>query len=244
MNQPSVQAPVYKRILLKLSGEALMGKSQYGIDPATLHRLAAEVKAVHDMGVEVALVIGGGNIFRGVSASTQHGMDRASADYMGMMATVMNALAMQDAIEQMGLPTRVLSAIEMKELCEPYIRRRAIRHLEKRRVVIFAAGTGNPYFTTDTAAALRAMEIHAEVLLKATKVDGIYDRDPAKNADAVRYERVTYLEVLQRNLQVMDSTAIALCRDNKLPVIVFNLQNSGNIGRVVGGDLSIGTRVD
>ncbi|MFO0656822.1 MAG: UMP kinase [Polyangia bacterium] len=244
MNQPSVQAPVYKRILLKLSGEALMGKSQYGIEPATLHRLAAEVKAVHDMGVEVALVIGGGNIFRGVSASTQHGMDRASADYMGMMATVMNALAMQDAIEQMGLQTRVLSAIEMKELCEPYIRRRAIRHLEKRRVVIFAAGTGNPYFTTDTAAALRAMEIHAEVLLKATKVDGIYDRDPVKNPEAVRYERVTYLEVLQRNLQVMDSTAIALCRDNKLPVIVFNLQNSGNIGRVVCGDLSIGTRVD
>ena len=189
-------------------------------------------------------MIGGDNIFRGVSASTQHGMDRASADYMGMMATVMNALAMQDAIEQMGLPTRVLSAIEMKELCEPYIRRRAIRHLEKRRVVIFAAGTGNPYFTTDTAAALRAMEIHAEVLLKATKVDGIYDRDPVKNPDAVRYERVTYLEVLQRNLQVMDSTAIALCRDNKLPVIVFNLQNSGNIGRVVCGDLSIGTRVD
>jgi len=244
MSQPNAPAPVYKRILLKLSGEALMGKSQYGIEPATLHRLAEEVKRVHDMGVEVALVIGGGNIFRGVSASTQHGMDRASADYMGMMATVMNALAMQDAIEQMGLPTRVLSAIEMKELCEPYIRRRAIRHLEKRRVVIFAAGTGNPYFTTDTAAALRAMEIHAEVLLKATKVDGIYDRDPVKNPDAVRYERVTYLEVLQRNLQVMDSTAIALCRDNKLPVIVFNLQNSGNIGRVVCGDLSIGTRVD
>ena len=244
MTEPSASKPAYKRILLKLSGEALMGKSQYGIDPATLHRLAAEVKRVHDMGVEVALVIGGGNIFRGVSASTQHGMDRASADYMGMMATVMNALAMQDAIEQMGLPTRVLSAIEMKELCEPYIRRRAIRHLEKRRVVIFAAGTGNPYFTTDTAAALRAMEIHAEVLLKATKVDGIYDRDPVKNPEAVRYERVTYLEVLQRNLQVMDSTAIALCRDNKLPVIVFNLQNSGNIGRVVCGDLSIGTRVD
>ncbi|MBL9044274.1 MAG: UMP kinase [Myxococcales bacterium] len=244
MSQPSGEAPVYKRILLKLSGEALMGKSQYGIEPATLHRLAEEIKRVHDMGVEVALVIGGGNIFRGVSASTQHGMDRASADYMGMMATVMNALAMQDAIEQMGLPTRVLSAIEMKELCEPYIRRRAIRHLEKRRVVIFAAGTGNPYFTTDTAAALRAMEIHAEVLLKATKVDGIYDRDPVKSPDAVRYERVTYLEVLQRNLQVMDSTAIALCRDNKLPVIVFNLQNSGNIGRVVCGDLSIGTRVD
>ena len=240
MSQPSGEAPVYKRILLKLSGEALMGKSQYGIEPATLHRLAEEIKRVHDMGVEVALVIGGGNIFRGVSASTQHGMDRASADYMGMMATVMNALAMQDAIEQMGLPTRVLSAIEMKELCEPYIRRRAIRHLEKRRVVIFACAV----LLVDHRRTLRAMEIHAEVLLKATKVDGIYDRDPVKNPDAVRYERVTYLEVLQRNLQVMDSTAIALCRDNKLPVIVFNLQNSGNIGRVVCGDLSIGTRVD
>ena len=235
---------MFRRVLLKLSGEALMGKEKFGIDPATLHRIAEEVKGVHAMGVEVALVIGGGNIFRGVAASTQHGMDRASADYMGMMATVMNALAMQDAIEQMGLPTRVLSAIEMKELCEPYIRRRAIRHLEKRRVVIFAAGTGNPYFTTDTAAALRAMEVHAEVLLKATKVDGIFDKDPNKHTDAVRFERVTYLEVLQRNLQVMDSTAIALCRDNKLPVIVFNLQNSGNIGRVVCGDLSIGTRVD
>ena len=236
--------PAYKRILLKLSGEALMGDDAYGINRATMVRMVNEIQAVTRLGCELAVVIGGGNIFRGVSASTQHGMDRASADYMGMMATVMNALAMQDAIEQMGLPTRVLSAIEMKELCEPYIRRRAIRHLEKRRVVIFAAGTGNPYFTTDTAAALRAMEIHAEVLLKATKVDGIYDRDPVKHADAVRYERVTYLEVLQRNLQVMDSTAIALCRDNKLPVIVFNLQNSGNIGRVVCGDLSIGTRVD
>ena len=220
-----------------------MGDVGYGIDPVVARRVAQEVKDIHLLGVEVALVVGGGNIFRGLKASTS-GMDRASADYMGMMATVMNALAMQDAIEQMGLQTRVLSAIEMKELCEPYIRRRAIRHLEKRRVVIFAAGTGNPYFTTDTAAALRAMEIHAEVLLKATKVDGIYDRDPVKNPEAVRYERVTYLEVLQRNLQVMDSTAIALCRDNKLPVIVFNLQNSGNIGRVVCGDLSIGTRVD
>ncbi|HRI49110.1 MAG TPA: UMP kinase [Pseudomonadota bacterium] len=236
--------PAYKRILLKLSGEALMGAGQFGIDPATLHRLAEEIQAVHAQGVEVALVVGGGNIFRGVSASTKHGMDRASADYMGMMATVMNALAMQDAIERLGLPTRVLSAIEMKELCEPYIRRRAIRHLEKRRVVIFAAGTGNPYFTTDTAAALRAMEIHADVLLKATKVDGIYDRDPVHNPDAVRFRNVTYLEVLQRNLQVMDSTAIALCRDNKLPVIVFNLYQRGNIGRVISGDLTIGTRVE
>ncbi len=245
-DKPQEQAdkPVYRRVLLKLSGEALMGSSQFGIDPATLHRLAEEVRELHDSGVEVALVIGGGNIFRGVSASTQHGMDRASADYMGMMATVMNALAMQDSIERLGLPTRVLSAIEMKELCEPYIRRRAIRHLEKRRVVIFAAGTGNPYFTTDTAAAPRAMEIHADVLMKATKVDGIYDRDPMKHPDAVRYERVTYLEVLQRNLQVMDSTAIALCRDNKLPLVVFNLHQPGNIRRVVAGDLKIGTRVE
>ena len=240
----SQPGPAYKRILLKLSGEALMGSGQFGIDPGTLHRLAEEIQAVHAQGVEVALVVGGGNIFRGVSASTKHGMDRASADYMGMMATVMNALAMQDAIERLGLPTRVLSAIEMKELCEPYIRRRAIRHLEKRRVVIFAAGTGNPYFTTDTAAALRAMEIHADVLLKATKVDGIYDRDPVHNPDAVRFRNVTYLEVLQRNLQVMDSTAIALCRDNKLPVIVFNLYQRGNIGRVIAGDLTIGTRVE
>ena len=243
-DQTPLGAPVYRRVVLKLSGEALMGTGQFGIDPPTLHRLAEEVQAVHAQGVEVGLVIGGGNIFRGVSASTKHGMDRASADYMGMMATVMNSLALQDAIERLGLPTRVLSAIEMKELCEPYIRRRAIRHLEKRRVVIFAAGTGNPYFTTDTAAALRAMEIHADVLLKATKVDGIYDRDPVHHPDAVRFTKVSYLEVLQRNLQVMDSTAIALCRDNKLPVIVFNLHQRGNIGRVIAGDLTIGTRVD
>ena len=234
----------FQRVLLKLSGEALMGREKFGIDPAILHRMAEEVKSVHGMGVQVALVIGGGNIFRGVAASTQHGMDRASADYMGMMATVMNALAMQDAIERTGLPTRVLSAIEMRELCEPYIRRRAIRHLEKGRVVIFAAGTGNPYFTTDTAAALRAMGIHADVLLKATKVDGIYDKDPLKHSDAVRFSHLTYLEVLQRNLKVMDSTAIALCRDNKLPVIVFDLHQAGNIARVASGDDSIGTRVD
>jgi uridylate kinase len=233
---------VFRRILLKLSGEALMGSEKYGIDPATLATIAQEVKDVHQLGVEVALVIGGGNIFRGVAASTRHGMDRASADYMGMMATVMNALAMQEVLERLGLLTRVLSAIEMQELCEPYIRRRAIRHLEKGRVVIFAAGTGNPYFTTDTAAALRAMEIHAEVLLKATKVDGVYDKDPVKHPDAVRFTRLTYLEVLQRNLQVMDSTAIALCRDNRLPVIVFNLQRPGNIRRVVVGE-PIGTYV-
>ena len=240
---PAMGKPAYRRVLLKLSGEALMGEGQFGIDPETLHRLAEEVYDVHQQGVEIALVIGGGNIFRGVATSTRHGMDRASADYMGMMGTVMNALAMQDAIERLGVSTRVLSAIEMKELCEPYIRRRAIRHLEKRRVVIFAAGTGNPYFTTDTAAALRAMEIHAEVLLKATKVDGIYDKDPKKHPDAVRFSHLTYLDVLQRNLQVMDSTAIALCRDNRLPVLVFNLHRPGNIARVVTGDLSIGTRV-
>lgn len=242
--ETSVAKTQFRRVLLKLSGEALMGREKFGIDPATLHRIAEEVKSVHGMGVEVALVIGGGNIFRGVAASTQHGMDRANADYMGMMATVMNALAMQDAIERIGLPTRVLSAIEMRELCEPYIRRRAIRHLEKGRVIIFAAGTGNPYFTTDTAAALRAMEIHADVLLKATKVDGIYDKDPMQHKDAVRFARLTYIEVLQRNLKVMDSTAIALCRDNKLPVIVFDLHQPGNIGRVASGDSSIGTRVE
>ena len=234
----------YRRILLKLSGEALMGAEDYGIDPTVITRIAREIIEAREAGAEVGLVIGGGNIFRGVSASTKHGMDRASADYMGMMATVMNSLALQDSIERLGLPTRVLSAFEMKELCEPYIRRRAIRHLEKRRVVIFAAGTGNPYFTTDTAAALRAMEIHADVLLKGTKVDGIYDRDPVQHPDAVRFTQVSYLEVLQRNLQVMDSTAIALCRDNKLSVIVFNLHQRGNIGRVIAGDLSIGTRVE
>jgi uridylate kinase len=233
----------YRRVLLKLSGEALMGAGSYGIDPETLHTIADEIKSVHTMGVEMALVIGGGNIFRGVAASTRHGMDRASADYMGMLGTVMNALAMQEALERIGLNTRVLSAITMQELCEPYIRRRAMRHLEKGRVVIFAAGTGNPYFTTDTAAALRAMEIHAEVLLKATKVDGIYDKDPKKHPDAVRFTRLTYLEVLQRDLQVMDSTAIAMCRDNKLPLVVFNLQKPGNIRRVIAGE-SIGTRVE
>ncbi|MDW8284036.1 MAG: UMP kinase [Myxococcales bacterium] len=235
--------PVYRRVLLKLSGEALMGPDRYGIHSETLHSIAEEVHSVRQLGVEMALVIGGGNIFRGVAGATRHGMDRASADYMGMLATVMNALAMQDALERRGLHTRVLSAIEMQELCEPYIRRRAIRHLEKGRIVIFAAGTGNPYFSTDTAAALRAMEIHAEVLLKATKVDGIYDKDPKKHPDAVRFQRLSYLEVLQRDLQVMDSTAIALCRDNRLPVIVFNLQTPGNVRRVVVGD-PIGTRVD
>jgi len=234
-------APRFKRILLKLSGEALMGNTGFGIDPGTLERIASEIAEVRALGVEVAIVIGGGNIFRGIAASA-HGMDRASADYMGMLATVMNSLALQDALERTNVTTRVLSAIAMQELAEPYIRRRAMRHLEKGRVVIFAAGTGNPYFTTDTAASLRAMEIHAEVLLKATKVDGIYDKDPVKYTDAKRFHRLTYLEVLQQNLKVMDSTATALCRDNKLAIVVFDLHTRGNIGRVVSGE-SIGTLV-
>jgi uridylate kinase len=234
-------ATKYQRILLKLSGEALMGNAGFGIDAATLEGIAAEIKEVHGLGVEIAVVIGGGNIFRGLAASSK-GMDRANADYMGMLATVMNSLALQDALERGGLPTRVLSAISMQELCEPYIRRRAMRHLEKHRVVIFAAGTGNPYFTTDTAAALRAMEIGAQVMLKATKVDGVYDKDPKKNADAKRFSRLSYLEVLQRNLQVMDSTATSLCRDNQMDIVVFDLGVRGNIRRVVSGE-PIGTLV-
>ena len=233
--------PRWKRILLKLSGEALMGEGSFGIDNPTLERNAEEVKEVQALGVEVALVLGGGNIFRGLAASA-HGMDRASADYMGMLATVMNALAMQDALERVGVVTRVQSAIEIREVAEPYIRRRAMRHLEKGRVVIFAAGTGNPHFTTDTAASLRAMEIHADVLLKATKVDGVYDRDPKQHADARMFERLTYLDVLQRDLKVMDATAIALCRDNRLAIVVFNLLSRGNIRRVVMGE-KLGTLV-
>jgi uridylate kinase len=234
-------APRFKRILLKLSGEALMGDTGFGIDPETIDRIASEIAEVRAAGVEIAIVNGGGNIFRGVAGSAR-GMDRASADYMGMLAIVMNSLALQDALERINVHTRVLSAIEMKEICEPYIRRRAMRHLEKGRVVIFSAGTGNPYFTTDTAAALRAMEIHADVLLKATKVDGIYDKDPVKHPDARRFHRLTYLEVLQQNLKVMDSTATALCRDNKLAIVVFDLHTRGNIRRVVAGE-SIGTLV-
>ncbi len=234
-------APRFKRILLKLSGEALMGEGSYGIDPATLESIASEVAEVRAMGVEVAVVLGGGNIFRGIAASA-HGMDRASADYMGMLATAMNSIAFQDALERQGVTTRVLSAIEMQELAEPYIRRRAMRHLEKGRVVIFAAGTGNPYFTTDTAASLRAMEIHADVLLKATKVDGVYDKDPVKDKTAKKFHRLTYIEVLQRDLKVMDSTAISLCRDNNLAIVVFDLRAHGNIRRVVMGE-SIGTLV-
>lgn len=235
------EQPVYRRILLKLSGEALAGSQGYGIDPEVITEIAREVKEVVDLGVEVALVIGGGNIFRGLAASSR-GMDRASADYMGMLATVMNSLAMQDALENQGVLTRVQSAIEMQEIAEPYIRRRAVRHLEKQRVVIFAAGTGNPYFTTDTAASLRAMEIGAEVILKATKVDGVYNADPAKDPNAVKYDELTYIEVLQQGLQVMDATATSLCMDNNLPIVVFNLTDTGNISRVVKG-MPIGTLV-
>ena len=228
----------YRRILLKLSGEALMGSGKYGLDQATLAQIADELIDVHGLGVEIALVIGGGNIFRGGSA----GMDRAHADYMGMLATVINSLALQDALESRGSHTRVLSAIEMERIAEPYIRRRAIRHLEKGRFVIFAAGTGNPYFTTDTAASLRAMEIGAEIVMKATKVDGVYDKDPHKFKNARMYRRLSYLDVLNKNLGVMDSTAISLCRDNNLPILVFNMTKPGNIRRVVLGE-PLGTLV-
>lgn len=231
----------YKRILLKLSGEALMGDGKYGIHPPTLKAIAGEIRDIHDLGVEVAVVIGGGNIFRGVAGSTE-GMDRASADYMGMLATVINAVALQDALEKLGVYTRVQTAIDMQQVAEPYIRRRAERHLEKKRVVIFAAGTGNPYFTTDTAASLRAMEIHAEVIMKATKVDGVYTADPMKDPTAKRFRQLSYIDVLKRELKVMDSTAISLCMDNDLPILVFNLTTTGNIKRAVLGE-DIGTVV-
>jgi uridylate kinase len=227
--------PVYRRIVLKLSGEALAGGLGYGIDPPVLDRIAAEVRDVAGLGVQVAIVIGGGNIFRGIAASAG-GMDRSTADYMGMLATVINALALQDALEKSGLQTRVLSAIEMRAVAEPYIRRRAIRHLEKGRVVIFAAGTGNPFFTTDTAGALRAVEIGADAIIKATKVDGIYSADPMLHKNAERLPHVTYIEVLNRGLQVMDAAAISLCMDNKLPIIVFDLTRAGNIKRIVLGE--------
>jgi uridylate kinase len=233
--------PAYRRIVLKLSGEALAGSQGYGIDPPVLTRIAQEVRDVLQLGVQVAIVIGGGNIFRGVAASAQ-GMERATADYMGMLATVMNALALQDALEKSGLQTRVLSAIEMRAVAEPYIRRRAIRHLEKGRVVIFAAGTGNPFFTTDTAGALRAVEIGADVIMKATKVDGIYTADPKRDAGAERLLRVTYLEALSRRLEVMDTTAISLCMENSLPIVVFDLTSTGNIRRIVLGE-SVGSIV-
>jgi uridylate kinase len=227
--------PVYKRILLKVSGEALAGEQGYGIDPEVLVRIAEEVKDVTALGTQVAIVIGGGNIFRGIAASVG-GMERATADYMGMLATVINALALQDAIEKIGIPTRMLSAIEMRAVAEPYIRRRAMRHLEKSRVVIFAAGTGNPFFTTDTAAALRAVEIGAEVILKATKVDGVYSADPKKDKGAQRLPRLSYIEVLNRGLQIMDATAISLCMDNKLPIVIFDFTRRGNIKRIVLGE--------
>ncbi len=231
----------YRRVLLKLSGEALMGSGSFGIDPEVVRILSDELASVHALGVELALVVGGGNIFRGVKAAYA-GMDRVSGDHMGMLATLINSLALQDQLEQRGVQTRVLSAIEIRQVAEPFIRRRAIRHLEKGRVIILAAGTGNPYFTTDSAAALRAMEVKAEVLLKATKVDGIYSADPVSNPEATKFGRITYREVLERNLKVMDATAISLCMDNKLPIVVFNIRQDGNIRRVIHGD-PIGTVV-
>ncbi|MBI1911626.1 MAG: UMP kinase [Deltaproteobacteria bacterium] len=240
-SQKKMPEKKYKRILLKLSGEALMGEKEFGVDTNIISSIASEIKQVHDLGVEIALVIGGGNIFRGVSASAK-GMDRATADYVGMLATVINSLMLQDALEKMGIFTRVMSAIEMKELAEPYIRRRAVRHLEKNRIIIFAAGTGNPYFTTDTAASLRAMEIHADVILKGTKVDGVYDRDPMKEPNAKRYEKLQYIDVLKDGLKVMDTTAISLCMDNNLPIIVFSIKEPGNLLKIVKGEC-IGTIV-
>lgn len=234
--------PVFNRILLKLSGEALMGTESYGIDTKVAESVAREVKAVHDLGIEVAIVVGGGNIFRGVSKSAGN-MDRAAADYIGMLATVMNAVVLQDALEKLGVYTRVMSAIDIPQLAEPFIRRRAVRHLEKKRVVIFAAGTGNPYFTTDSAAALRACELNVDVIFKATKVDGIYSADPKKVPDAEKYDRITYQEVLEKRLAIMDASAISLCMDNNLPIMVFNMTEPGNIIKAVSGDLSVGTLV-
>ena len=235
MHQTSGSKGQFKRVLLKISGEALMGDQGYGLHPPTVERIAAEVKTVHDLGAEICMVIGGGNIFRGLQGSAQ-GMERTTADYMGMLATVMNALAMQSSLEEQGVHTRVVSAIPMDQVCEPYIRRRAVRHLEKKRVVIFAAGTGNPYFTTDTAATLRASEMACEAIFKGTQVDGIYDKDPKQNSDAVRYEAVTYDEVLQKRLKVMDASAIALARDNNLPIIVFSLDEPGGFRGILSGN--------
>jgi len=234
--------PLYRRILLKLSGEALLGEQPYGIDSRVIEDIADQICEVHRMGVQIAIVNGGGNIFRGVSAASQ-GMDRSTADYMGMLATVMNALALQQALEKHGIATRVQSAIDMKEVAEPYIRRRAIRHLEKDRIVIFAAGTGNPFFTTDTAAALRTMEVGADVLLKATRVDGIYAADPETDQYALKYDRITYTEVLQQNLRIMDATAISLARDHNIRIVVFDLRQPGNIKKVILGS-PIGTIVE
>jgi uridylate kinase len=231
----------YGRVLLKLSGEALMGEQQFGIDPAVTGQIAKEIAEILGLGIQTAIVIGGGNLFRGLAASAK-GMDRATADYMGMLATVINGLALQDALEHAGVPTRVVTAIEMRAVAEPFIRRRAIRHMEKGRVVVFAAGTGNPYFTTDTAAALRAMEMKADVILKGTKVDGIYTADPMLHPEATKFESISYLKVLERGLKVMDATAISLCMDNKLPIVVFNLRTPGNMRRAVLGE-AVGTTV-
>jgi len=240
-NSPDMSEPAYRRVLLKLSGEALMGEQAFGIDPAVTTQIAKEIAEIQQLGVQTAVVIGGGNLFRGLAASAQ-GMDRATADYMGMLATVINALALQDALEHQGVLTRVASAIEMRAVAEPFIRRRAVRHLEKGRVVVFAAGTGNPYFTTDTAAALRAMEMKADVILKGTKVDGIYTADPMLDDTATKYDDISYLTVLERRLKVMDATAISLCMDNKLPIVVFNLRTAGNVRRVIMGE-PVGTTV-
>jgi uridylate kinase len=239
---PKTSELIYRRVLLKISGEALMGEQNYGIDIDIARQVAQELKAVHDKGVEVAVVVGGGNIFRGVSKSAGN-MDRSAADYIGMLATVMNAVVLQDALEKLSVHTRVMSAIDIPQLAEPFIRRRAVRHLEKARVVIFAAGTGNPYFTTDSAAALRALEIKADIILKATKVEGVYNADPMLDATATRYDCITYQEVLEQQLKVMDASAISLCMDNNLPIIVFNMKEPGNIGRVVAGERGVGTLV-
>ena len=232
----------YRRVLLKISGEALMGEQNYGIDVDVARMVGEELKAVHELGVQIAVVVGGGNIFRGVSKSAGN-MDRSSADYIGMLATVMNAVVLQDALEKLSVQTRVMSAMDIPQLAEPFIRRRAVRHLEKNRIVIFAAGTGNPYFTTDSAAALRALEIKADIILKATKVDGVYNADPMEVTTAVRYDSITYQQVLERQLKVMDASAISLCMDNNLPIVVFNMRQAGNIMRVVTGEPGIGTRV-
>ena len=241
MDLPSSPAPKYKRVLLKVSGEILMGSRSLGIDPDLLERISQQVKLVHDLGVEIAVVVGGGNIFRGLPAA-QGGMERASADYMGMLATVINALALQDCLEKMGVFTRVMTALHMEQVAEPFIRRRAIRHMEKGRVIILAAGTGNPYFTTDTAAALRAIELEADVLLKGTKVDGVYELDPRLEPKAKKFDSLTYLEILSKELKIMDATAVSLCMDNRLPILVFNLMEDENLEKIILGE-KIGTLV-
>lgn len=241
LEQGNMSTPKYKRILLKLSGEALMGDKQFGIDPVVLKRYSIEIKSIHDLGVQVGIVIGGGNIYRGVSNSSDN-IDKVTGDHMGMLATLINALALQSALEHQGLITRLISAIRMEVIAEPFIRRRAVRHLEKDRVVIFGAGTGNPYFTTDTAAALRAVEIEADVIIKGTRVDGVYDSDPEKNPEANKFPEISYMDVLKKNLNVMDMTAITLCRENKLPILVFNMNTPGNLRRLILGE-EIGTKV-